>query len=111
MTHQSRRNFLRQSIGITGVGASGYLASSRPLWAGAPAHSDAPGANDRIRVGLIGCGGRGRRLLKLFLKADGVSCAALCDVDDGHTGKALRSLRTPAALRPCKRGTFARFWT
>ncbi|MDE2755407.1 MAG: hypothetical protein OXI92_02540, partial [Acidobacteriota bacterium] len=94
MTHQSRRNFLRQSIGITGVGASGYLASSRPLRAGATARSDVPGANDRIRVGLIGCGGRGRRLLKLFLEVNGVSCAALCDVDDGQTGKALRSVET-----------------
>ncbi|MYC82244.1 MAG: Gfo/Idh/MocA family oxidoreductase [Acidobacteria bacterium] len=106
MTHQSRRNFLRQSIGITGVGASGYLASSRPLRAGSPAHSDALGANDRIRVGLIGCGGRGRKLLGLFLKEDGVSCAALCDVDDEQTGKALRAVETAGGIAPLQTRDF-----
>ena len=108
MTHQSRRNFLRQSIAITGVGASGYLASGRSLRAGSPVRSNALGANDRILVGLIGCGGRGRRLLDLFLKVDGVSCAAICDVDDGHTGKALRSVEAAAGRTPLQTSDFRR---
>ncbi len=106
MTHQSRRNFLRQSIGIAGVGASGYFASSRPLRAGPPAPSEVLGANDRILVGLIGCGGRGRRLLEYFLKVDRVRCTALCDVDDGHISKALRAVETAAGPMPLQTRDF-----
>jgi predicted dehydrogenase len=41
------------------------------------------GANDRIRYGLIGTGGRGRYLNRMFLK-QGAECAALCDVYEPH---------------------------
>ena len=106
MTHQSRRNFLRQSIGITGVGASGYLTSTRPLEAGPAAPAEVLGANDRILVGLIGCGGRGRRILEHSLKVDKVRCVALCDVDDEQTGKALRSVETAAGPTPLQTRDF-----
>jgi len=49
MPRETRRTFLRQSgLGVAGTAAVG--------WAGAV---NAAGANDRIVVGLIGCGGRG----------------------------------------------------
>ena len=108
MTHQSRRNFLRQSIGITGVGASGYLTSTRPLEAGPAAPGEVLGANDRILVGLIGCGGRGRRILEHSLEVDKVRCVALCDVDDEQTGKALRSVETAAGPTPLQTRDFRR---
>ena len=108
MTHQSRRNFLRQSIGITGVGASGYLTSTRSLEAGPSAPGEVLGANDRILVGLIGCGGRGRRILEHSLKVDKVRCVALCDVDDEQTGKALRSVETAAGPAPLQTRDFRR---
>ena len=47
-------------------------------------------------MGSSVAGGRGRRLLEYFLEVEGVGCAALCDVDDGQTGRALRSLGTAA---------------
>lgn len=37
------------------------------------------GANDSIRIGLIGCGGRGRYLAGLF-REFGVDVVAVCDV-------------------------------
>ncbi len=54
--------------------------------AGALAASTAPamnviGANDRINVGVIGCGGRGQYDLGLFLRDDNVKPLAICDVD------------------------------
>ncbi|MCA9227293.1 MAG: Gfo/Idh/MocA family oxidoreductase, partial [Planctomycetales bacterium] len=41
-------------------------------------------ANDRIRVGLIGCGGRGRGVAAGFAGLKEVEVAAVCDPDSGH---------------------------
>ena len=41
------------------------------------------GANDKIRVGLIGCNGMGFSDLQSFLKNKEVECVALADVDQG----------------------------
>jgi predicted dehydrogenase len=38
------------------------------------------GANDRVRVGLIGCGGRGRYIARFMKESPGVDFIALCDV-------------------------------
>jgi len=40
------------------------------------------GASDRVLVGLIGCGGRGRYLARLVSETQGAAVAALCDVYD-----------------------------
>src|SRR5271169_3387265 len=40
----------------------------------------AMGANDRVAVGLIGCGGRGRYVAGLMREAPGVDFAATADV-------------------------------
>jgi predicted dehydrogenase len=38
------------------------------------------GANDRIRLGLIGCGGRGRGVMGTFIKTTQVDVTGVCDV-------------------------------
>ena len=38
------------------------------------------GANDRVRVGLIGCGGRGRYVARFMREAPNVEFVAMCDV-------------------------------
>src|SRR5271157_4388446 len=38
------------------------------------------GANDRMRLGAIGVGGRGQYLVKLASQAPGTEIAAVCDV-------------------------------
>jgi predicted dehydrogenase len=48
----------------------------------AASYSRVMGANDRIQLGVIGCGDRGRHDLSMFLKDPTVSVAALCDVYD-----------------------------
>ena len=40
------------------------------------------GANDRIRIGLIGCNGMGFSNLSAFMSLPNIEVAALCDVDD-----------------------------
>lgn len=47
-----------------------------------PTYSRVLGANEELRVALIGFNSRGRHLLKQFSNAAGVRITALCDVDE-----------------------------
>jgi predicted dehydrogenase len=69
----SRRDFLRRSA-AAGVALPCIVSASALGQAGAP------GANDKIRVGLIGCGGMGRGNLGNCAKHDDVVVTAVCDV-------------------------------
>jgi predicted dehydrogenase len=62
-TDVPRRAFLR------GVTAATALSYSRVF-----------GANDRVQLGLIGCGERGRSDMGKFIKAGNVDVVALCDI-------------------------------
>jgi hypothetical protein len=75
-----RRNFLK-SAGA--VGASLGLASSAMGAAQSKSSGRVLGANDRINVGVIGCGGRGTYVARQFAKAGETANAkimAVCDV-------------------------------
>src|SRR5271166_225188 len=66
----NRRSFLRQLIGgATWVAVSGLVAPSRIL-----------GANERIRIGLIGAGSRGKEILRAALRCANIEAAAVADV-------------------------------
>jgi predicted dehydrogenase len=62
-TNVPRRAFLR------GVTAATALSYSRVI-----------GANDRVQLGLIGCGERGRSDMGKFIKAGNTDVVALCDI-------------------------------
>src|ERR1041385_5336952 len=62
---QSRRNF----IGKVATGLAGTLATSNVL-----------GANDRIRLGIIGPGARGTEILREALNCQNVECVGAADV-------------------------------
>lgn len=46
------------------------------------------GANERVRVGLIGCGGRGMLVAKLMRDVPNVEFAAVCDLYPPHLARA-----------------------
>jgi predicted dehydrogenase len=54
------------------------------------------GANDRVVIGLIGCGGRGLDVARLMLKVSGVEYGAVCDVYAPNAERAKQQLN-PAA--------------
>jgi len=56
------------------------------------------GANDSIRVGLIGCGGRARSLLELFQKDPSFRAVAVCDVDQGRLEETRALLSPPPEM-------------
>ncbi len=66
----------RQFIRAAALGA-GALSAGRVL-----------GANDRVRVGLIGCGGRGTYVARLMAKVPGVEFVAACDAYDPNAAAA-----------------------
>jgi predicted dehydrogenase len=68
-----RRSFLQQSALALGAGLAARSAPrvwARPL-----------GANDEIRVGVIGAGRKGSDLIEQILQLPGARLAAICDVD------------------------------
>jgi len=62
---QSRRIF----IGSVASGLAGTLASSRVL-----------GANDRVRIGIVGAGARGSEILRQAIDCGNVECVGAADV-------------------------------
>jgi hypothetical protein len=69
----TRRRFLKQ-VGLSGIGALALplVLPSRVLGAG--------GANNRLNIAIIGCGGRSRQLMPWIFES-GENIVALCDVD------------------------------
>jgi predicted dehydrogenase len=82
----NRRDFLRTSLA---AGATLVTPFSRVL-----------GANDDIRLGVIGVGSRvkiggmGRNEINAYLKIPGVRFTALCDCDAAHLGPQVERLRS-----------------
>ncbi len=83
----SRRSFLASTAA---VGVTASLATPR-------VRSAEPGPNDRIRLGLIGMGGRMGELHNSFSKIKGVEIAAICDADQAHLDRFLNQLKKNGA--------------
>src|SRR5512142_3083684 len=73
MAHSSRPWNRRDFIGAGLAGGAGLALGSRPGWA-API-----GADDRIRIGVIGTGGRAGYLMKLLKARPGNAMVAVSD--------------------------------
>jgi len=89
MSSITRRQF--SAGAVIGMATLGKAAS-------AARDAERVGANERIRVALIGCGGMGRGDLATFLRAPEVQCPLICDVDDAQiatTVKMLKKLNRP----------------
>ena len=71
----------RAFLGVTAVTALSY---SRVM-----------GANERIQIGLIGCGERGRGDMGNFIKSDMAGVAALCDIYEVNLDKAKTAANNP----------------
>ena len=82
----NRRDFVKlSSAGIAAVTALGASQAQSPR-----------GANDKLVIALIGCGGRGMSDATRFSELPNVEVAAVCDVDDARRGAAAKSLNVAA---------------
>lgn len=59
-----------------------------------------PGANSKIRLGLIGSGGMGCGDLECFFLNPEVDCAVICDIDDAHIAKGLEICQSKRGSKP-----------
>jgi predicted dehydrogenase len=78
MNHKKTRREFISSATRFGLGA-GLTAAS---W------TNVLGANDRIRLGVIGTNNRGQDVMQNFMKVEGVEVVALCDAYDEYANKA-----------------------
>jgi predicted dehydrogenase len=66
------------------IGASTAAAAGVALGLSPRAYAQSRGANEKVVLGVIGCGEQGRQNLRAFMACDDVEIAALCDVDTQH---------------------------
>lgn len=83
----NRRRFVKMST--AGLAAAAVFQST-PAWAG-------KGANEKLVVGLAGCGGRGVHDAGLFKNTPNVEVAYVCDVDENRRGSAASQFGIPSA--------------
>lgn len=95
MSPTTRRSFLKQgSLGVAGAA----VVSSLPKVARAA-------ANDKLVMGLIGCGGRGSHVAELLTHSDNVEFAYVCDPDRARLARASEkfSATAPKAVDDMRR--------
>ena len=91
MNQISRRSFLQRSAAASVAGAGTSLGSLPWL--------RAAGANDDIRLAVVGVGSRtkiggmGRNEIRSFRQVPGVRIVALCDVDNANLGPEVESFQ------------------
>ncbi len=78
MKEESKKTNRREFLGQVGMGVAAL--SALPATRMFAANSRIIGANDRIRIGIIGAGDRGQEDLKNALKQPNVECVAVADV-------------------------------
>jgi len=86
-----RREFLHQA----GLGALATVATSQLV---APAR--AAGANERVRIGLIGCGGRGTGVATTFTKLPNAQIVYACDPDSTRAAATAEKLASASGNKP-----------
>lgn len=84
----TRRDFIARATAATAASWP-MLASARVI-----------GANDEIRVAIVGCGGRGGAHISGFGKQERVRIAAVCDPDRVRLKAAADSIETKFGYRP-----------
>jgi predicted dehydrogenase len=86
MSDSTRRTFLKQ----TASSAAGAALLAAPALG-------AIGANERLVLGLIGCGGRGTHVAEVFRAQKQADVAWVCDADSARRGKVAEKFGVPAA--------------
>jgi predicted dehydrogenase len=79
-TYPTRREFLELTSAAAAAAAINAAQTAR-----------AQSANEKLRVGLIGCGGRGTGVAGHFKKIPNVDVVAICDVDEARRAKAAQT--------------------
>ena len=101
----TRRRFLSN-------GAAAFAVAGMPHFAvaGAPMRNFAAAPLRRIRVGIVGCGGRGNGAARRLPKVPGVEVAAVCDVRQWFLEKTVSDVAAASGRKPRAFGTATDAW-
>ncbi|RUL87181.1 Gfo/Idh/MocA family protein [Tautonia sociabilis] len=97
----NRNAFSRRSLLRTAAASAGALAFPAIVPASALGREEKAAPSDRIVVGTIGTGGRGRSLNRMFMDQPDVQLVAVCDVDAGHREQGKREVDERAGNSDC----------
>ncbi len=92
----SRRNFIKKvaaGSSALAVGGIGYGFS-------AASYSRIPGANDRIRMGIMGTNGRGRKMSANFALQNNTDVLYICDVEEKALAKGIKAVEDAVNKTP-----------
>ena len=89
----------RRKLLVGAAAAGGASALPGAVWAGT-----GRSANDRVRIGMIGVGMRGRVLLRELVRRDDVEVVGLCDIEHWTLDKAIEQFTETGKPSP-------RLWT
>jgi hypothetical protein len=91
MKSKTRRSFIKDTS---------LALASVPVIQTMPDYRRILGANDRVRVGVVGLNGRGAVLTSILLESEGFEVAALRDVDNRTIAKQLGAVRLKQSSVP-----------
>lgn len=90
---QTRRQFIgRTSLATAGIGLG--------LSINAKTYAQSKGANNKVVMGVIGCGGMSRHNVGKLLQVPGVEFAAVCDVDSANMAGGAEQLTKAGRTAP-----------
>ena len=107
---EKRRDFIKKvAIGSAGIILGGSVFGGTASGFSAKSYRNIIGANDRIRVALIGVNGRGTSMATTIASQKNVEVSTICDVDERAIPKAvkavmdLKQINTPKAEKDCRK--------
>lgn len=85
---EKRRDFIKK-LALT---SAGFAIGNSALGFSAKSYKNIIGANNRIRVGVIGVNGRGNGMAGVFAKQKDTEVVSICDVDSRTIPKAIKTV-------------------
>jgi predicted dehydrogenase len=104
MKMTTRRDFIKKAtMGTAALSIGGILPGMS-----AKSYAGITGANEKIRVGIIGVNSRGRALAANYAKIEGCEVAYICDVDSRAIPKCIEEVEKISGYRPKAQRDFRR---
>jgi len=92
----TRRDFLKKAV----AGTVGLTAGSKILGLDTRSYENISGANEVIRVAIMGCNSRGASMAGTFARQKNAEVLYICDVDDLALQKGIKSVKEVTGKEP-----------
>jgi len=92
----SRRNFLKKAV----AGTVGLTVGSKILASRARSYNSISGANEVLKIAIIGCNSRGESMAGTFAKQKNVEIIYVCDVEDKALQKGIKAVKDDTGKEP-----------